>query len=97
MILLDVLQLTILEEESHQSVMVKDYRFDFLYNSLIDRWFISFYYKDELLFGGVKIVPNQNLVEIFNFDFEFVVLHDKEIGIDELVDAKVLYIPKESV
>ena len=91
---LDALQLTIIEE-SHQSVMVKDYRFDFLYNSLINRWFVSFYYKDTLVFAGVKITPNKDLVESYGFDFEFVVLYDGEIGIDELVEAKVLYIPKE--
>jgi len=92
---INALQLTILEDESHQSVMVKDYRFDFLYNSLINAWFVSFYYKDELMFGGVKIVPNKDLVENFNFPFEFVVLYNGEIGIEELSQAKVLYIPKE--
>ena len=95
--IVDGFELTILGEQSHQSVLVDEYKIDFLYNSLIDRWFVSFYFKDELLVGGVKIIPNQNLVSNFDLGFEFVVLYDKyNIGIDDLVEAKVIFIPLEN-
>lgn len=94
--ILDALQLTILNEESHQSVLVGDYRIDFIYNSLINRWFLNIYYKDELLAGGIKIIPNKNLVEFFSPNFEIVVISNNPI-IDraELALAKVVYIPIE--
>lgn len=88
------LEITILEEYSHQSVLAEGYRFEFIYNSLIDRYFVNIYENEELIFGSIKIVPN---IDIFNFlDVgELVVISDDEyITRDNLSVAKVIYIAK---
>ena len=88
----DALEISI-TEESHQSVIVDAYRFDFSYNALIDSWFISLYKNDELVYGSIKIVPNVNLFDFLNIG-ELIVFHDRKVTRDELVRARVVYIPK---
>lgn len=88
----DALEISI-TEESHQSVIVDKYRFDFSYNALIDAWFISLYKNDELVYGSIKIVPNVNLFDFLDAG-ELIVFHDREIIREELIRARVVYIPK---
>lgn len=89
---IDALEISI-TEESHQSVMVDEYRFDFIYNALIDRWFVTVYENESLVFGSIKIVPNKNLFDFMNIG-ELIVFYAGEITRNALFYAKLIYIPK---
>ena len=88
----EALELSI-REESHQSVMVAGYRFDFSYNTLVDRWFLSVFQNDVLLYGSLKLVPHKNILNFLDVG-ELILFCDGEITREALSKARIVYIPK---
>lgn len=90
----NALELSIVEE-SHQSVIVDKYRFDFIYNKLVDRWFLSVFENETLVYGSMKIVPNVNLLKLLEIG-ELIAFYAEEIKRDDLVKARLVYIAKDT-
>jgi hypothetical protein len=82
-------------EESHQSVVVDKYRFDFIYNKLVDCWFLSVFENEELVYGSIKIISYINILDLLKIG-TLIAFFDGDIKRDDLIKARLVYIAKDA-
>jgi len=81
-------------KESHQSVIVDGFRFDFIYNSYIDAWFVSIFKNEELVYGSIKMIPAVDLFKNLEELGELIVFAPGPLKRADLFSARVVYFPK---